>query len=97
MESRRQSLRLLVAAGGTGGHIYPALAVARKLIEMEPEAKVIFCGTERGLEGRIIPRAGFPLELVRVEPLRGGSLFRKAKAVALLPLALLDADRKSVV
>jgi UDP-N-acetylglucosamine--N-acetylmuramyl-(pentapeptide) pyrophosphoryl-undecaprenol N-acetylglucosamine transferase len=82
---------LLVAAGGTGGHIYPALAVAKKLIEMEPESKVIFCGTERGLEGRIIPRAGFPLELVRVEPLRGGSFARKVKAVALLPLAFLDA------
>lgn len=91
MESRGEGLRLLVAAGGTGGHIYPALAVARKLIAMEPEAKVIFCGTERGLESRIIPRAGFPLELVRVEPLRGGSFFRKVKAVASLPVALLDA------
>ncbi len=91
MGARGKSLRLLIAAGGTGGHIYPALAVARKFIEMEPEAKVIFCGTERGLEGRIIPRAGFPLEMVRVKPLRGGSSFRKVKAVASLPLAFVDA------
>ena len=88
-----ESLRVLIAAGGTGGHIYPALAVARKLKEMEPGAKVIFCGTERGLEGRIVPRAGFPLEMVRVKPLRGGSVFRKVKAAAFLPLAFVDAVR----
>jgi UDP-N-acetylglucosamine--N-acetylmuramyl-(pentapeptide) pyrophosphoryl-undecaprenol N-acetylglucosamine transferase len=89
----RSSPRLLVAAGGTGGHLYPALAVARKLIELEPEAEVIFSGTRRGLEGRIVPRAGFPLEMVRVEPLRGGTVLRKLKGVVTLPLAVLDAVR----
>ena len=88
-----ESLRVLIAAGGTGGHIYPALAVARKLKEMDPGAEVIFCGTERGLERRIVPRAGFSLEMVRVKPLRGGSLFRKVKAAAFLPLAFVDAAR----
>lgn len=89
----RAGLRLLVAAGGTGGHLYPALEVARKLLEYEPEAIVIFSGARRGLESRIVPRAGFPLEMVRVEPLRGGSVFRKLKGVFLLPVALFDAWR----
>jgi UDP-N-acetylglucosamine--N-acetylmuramyl-(pentapeptide) pyrophosphoryl-undecaprenol N-acetylglucosamine transferase len=84
---------MLVAAGGTGGHLYPALAVARTLKEREPEAEVIFSGTRRGLEGRIVPAAGFPLELVRVEPLRGGTVFRKLRGVLSLPAALLDAYR----
>jgi UDP-N-acetylglucosamine--N-acetylmuramyl-(pentapeptide) pyrophosphoryl-undecaprenol N-acetylglucosamine transferase len=69
------------------------VAVARKLIEIEPEAEVIFSGSRRGLEGRIVPRAGFPLEMVRVEPLRGGTFFRKLKGVITLPIAVVDAVR----
>jgi UDP-N-acetylglucosamine--N-acetylmuramyl-(pentapeptide) pyrophosphoryl-undecaprenol N-acetylglucosamine transferase len=69
------------------------LAVARKLIECEPEAKVIFSGSKRGLEGHIVPRAGFPLEMIRVEPLRGGSVFRKLKGLLALPVAAIDAAR----
>lgn len=77
-----RTLRLLVAAGGTGGHLYPALAVARSLRERVPEADVIFVGTRRGLEGEIVPRSGFRLELVRAAPLRGGSIGRKLRGVA---------------
>jgi UDP-N-acetylglucosamine--N-acetylmuramyl-(pentapeptide) pyrophosphoryl-undecaprenol N-acetylglucosamine transferase len=85
--------RLLVAAGGSGGHLYPALAVAGKVLEDEPDTKVIFSGTKRGLEARIVPNAGFALEMVRVEPLRGGSIFRKLKGIASLPFAFIDAMR----
>lgn len=93
MGREQSSPRLLVAAGGTGGHLYPALAVARKLKELEPEAEVIFSGSKRGLEGRIVPRAGFPLEMIRVEPLRGGTVFRKLKGVITLPVAVFDSVR----
>jgi UDP-N-acetylglucosamine--N-acetylmuramyl-(pentapeptide) pyrophosphoryl-undecaprenol N-acetylglucosamine transferase len=72
---------LLVAAGGTGGHLYPALAVAERFQELVHEPQVTFVGTERGLESRIVPKAGFPLELVRAAPLRGGSLTRKLKGL----------------
>lgn len=93
MERQPRGLRLLVAAGGTGGHLYPALAVAGKLLEVQPEATVIFSGARRGLESRIVPRAGYPLEMIRVEPLRGGSMARKLKGVLSLPIALVDAVR----
>lgn len=63
-------MRLLVAAGGTGGHLYPAIAVAERFRELAKGAEVIFVGTERGLESSIVPAAGFPLELVRAAPLR---------------------------
>ena len=91
--SRDKAVKLLVAAGGTGGHLYPAVAIARELLSRRPEASVTFVGTTRGLETRIVPRAGFTLEIVRVGPLRGGSVLRKLKGIALLPLAAWDAWR----
>jgi UDP-N-acetylglucosamine--N-acetylmuramyl-(pentapeptide) pyrophosphoryl-undecaprenol N-acetylglucosamine transferase len=93
VENRGESLRLLVAAGGTGGHLYPALAVAREFLDREPEAHVIFSGTRRGLESRIVPKAGFRLEMVRVEPLRGGGVSRKIKGALSLFPAFIDAVR----
>jgi UDP-N-acetylglucosamine--N-acetylmuramyl-(pentapeptide) pyrophosphoryl-undecaprenol N-acetylglucosamine transferase len=86
-------MRLLVAAGGTGGHLYPAIAVARRFRELAEGAEVIFVGTARGLESSIVPSAGFPLELVRAAPLRGGSLLRKLRGVEGLFLGLIDSVR----
>jgi UDP-N-acetylglucosamine--N-acetylmuramyl-(pentapeptide) pyrophosphoryl-undecaprenol N-acetylglucosamine transferase len=86
-------VRLLVGAGGTGGHLYPAIAVAERFRDLVPGAEVIFVGTERGLESRIVPAAGFPLELTRAAPLRGGSIGRKLRGVAGLFLGLLDSAR----
>ena len=86
-------MRLLFAAGGTGGHLYPAIAVARRVRELAEGAEVIFVGTERGLESSIVPSAGFPLELVRAAPLRGGSLGRKLRGVQGLFLGLVDSVR----
>ena len=85
--------RLLIAAGGTGGHIYPGLAVAREFAARHPDAEISFAGTERGLEREIVGDAGFEVHMLRAEPLRGGSLLRKIKGVyALLP-AFADARR----
>ena len=64
--------RLLVAAAGSGGHIYPGLAVAHAFAE-QGSTEVRFVGTAKGLERRLVPRHGFPLELVEVPPIRGRS------------------------
>ena len=85
--------RLIIAAGGTGGHIYPGLAVAREFRERHPRADVLFVGTSRGFEKEIIGNAGFDVEVLRAEPLRGGSLVRKLKGVWTLLPALSDARR----
>jgi len=61
--------RVLIAAGGTGGHVFPGLALARALKELEPAAVVRFAGTSRGIEGRAVPAAGFPLDLLPILPL----------------------------
>ena len=78
--------RLLIAAGGTGGHIYPGLAIAREFAMRHLGAQISFVGTNRGLEDRIIGEAGFDVHLLRAEPLRGGSMLRKIKSTfALFP------------
>ena len=59
-----EKLRILIAGGGTGGHVIPALAMARELRDRHG-AEVRFVGTARGLETKLVPEAGFQLELVR--------------------------------
>lgn len=81
---------ILIAGGGTGGHVYPALAIGDEL--RAQGCATVFVGTARGLESRLIPERGLELELVRVEGIRGRGL-RALRAAARLPLALLDAWR----
>lgn len=57
-------MKILIAGGGTGGHVYPALALARYALAEDEKNKVVFVGTARGLESRIVPEAGFPLETI---------------------------------
>ena len=57
-------MRVLIAAGGTGGHIYPGIAVAQEIMRRHPDAKVQFIGTARGLETRLVKQAGFELSLI---------------------------------
>ena len=65
---------LFLAGGGTGGHVYPLLAVADAVRELRPDVQIVFIGTERGLESRVVPERGYTLALTRVIPLRGGGL-----------------------
>jgi UDP-N-acetylglucosamine--N-acetylmuramyl-(pentapeptide) pyrophosphoryl-undecaprenol N-acetylglucosamine transferase len=81
-------MRVLIAGGGTGGHVIPALAIARELRD-QYAANVRFVGTSRGLETKLVPESGFQLELVQVGQLNSVSLTTKLITVAGLPLALL--------
>ncbi len=67
-------LTLLLAGGGTGGHVYPMIAVADALRALDPGVRLVFVGTRRGIETRVVPERGYELELVDVLPLRGGGL-----------------------
>jgi UDP-N-acetylglucosamine--N-acetylmuramyl-(pentapeptide) pyrophosphoryl-undecaprenol N-acetylglucosamine transferase len=82
------SPRVLIAGGGTGGHVIPALAIARELRDRHA-AEVRFVGTARGLETRLVPEAGFPLELIHVGQLKNVSLATRLRTLADLPLGLL--------
>jgi len=86
------ALRVLIAGGGTGGHIFPALAIARELVARH-RAQVLFVGTERGLETRLVPHAGFPLELIKVGPLNQVSLATRMRTLVDIPSSLLACRR----
>jgi UDP-N-acetylglucosamine--N-acetylmuramyl-(pentapeptide) pyrophosphoryl-undecaprenol N-acetylglucosamine transferase len=84
---------VLIAGGGTGGHLYPGLAVARELLRRRPETTITFVGTARGLESTIVPREGFALDLIRSAGLKGKSITATARGVALLLPSARDAWR----
>jgi UDP-N-acetylglucosamine--N-acetylmuramyl-(pentapeptide) pyrophosphoryl-undecaprenol N-acetylglucosamine transferase len=86
-------LRVVIAGGGTGGHLYPGIAVARELLRRRPDATISFAGTARGIEARVVPREGFPLDLLRSGGLKGKSMVDRARGMALLPLGMVDAWR----
>jgi UDP-N-acetylglucosamine--N-acetylmuramyl-(pentapeptide) pyrophosphoryl-undecaprenol N-acetylglucosamine transferase len=83
----------MVAGGGTGGHIYPAIAIAQEFLARDPARRVVFVGTAYGLEKSIVPRAGFPLELISVGGLKGKGAADVAKNLARLPLGFVQAWR----
>lgn len=86
-------MRVIIAAGGTGGHIYPGVAIAREFKRRDAATEILFVGTPRGLESRIVPREGFELEMIRVGALKGVSAFERAKSLAGLPASFLSASR----
>src|SRR4051812_21335480 len=86
-------MNLVFAGGGTGGHLYPGIAVAREFLARRPDARISFAGTARGIEARVIPREGFALDLLRSGGLKGKSLVDRTRGALLLPLSLVDAWR----
>jgi UDP-N-acetylglucosamine--N-acetylmuramyl-(pentapeptide) pyrophosphoryl-undecaprenol N-acetylglucosamine transferase len=84
--STARPLRVLIAGGGTGGHLYPGIALAEE-ITATPGGEVLFVGTSRGLESKLVPEAGFPLELMEVSGLKRTGLRAFWRGLALLPRA----------
>jgi UDP-N-acetylglucosamine--N-acetylmuramyl-(pentapeptide) pyrophosphoryl-undecaprenol N-acetylglucosamine transferase len=84
---------LLLAGGGTGGHVYPMIAVADALRKVAPDVRVVFVGTARGIETRVVPERGYELELVSVEPLRGGGVGRAWRGALSACVALPESSR----
>ncbi|MBL7668855.1 MAG: undecaprenyldiphospho-muramoylpentapeptide beta-N-acetylglucosaminyltransferase [Bdellovibrionaceae bacterium] len=83
--------RIVIAGGGTGGHIYPGVAIARSLIKKNPEIQIHFVGSPQGLEAKIVPREGFPLHLIQVGKLNyGGGIFGKLRTLFQLPKAFIE-------
>jgi UDP-N-acetylglucosamine--N-acetylmuramyl-(pentapeptide) pyrophosphoryl-undecaprenol N-acetylglucosamine transferase len=85
------ALRVVIAGGGTGGHLYPGIAVARELLARRPDAVITFAGTSRGIESRVVPREGFALDVLRSVGLKGTSPAALVRGLAILPRSLLDA------
>ena len=82
---------LMIAGGGTGGHIYPAIAIAQEFVRADPSRRVVFVGTTYGLEKTIVPKAGFPLEFISVGGLKGKGGLDLIKNLARLPFGFVQA------
>lgn len=84
-------MKVLIAAGGTGGHIYPGIAVAKEILRRDESSEVLFVGTARGLETRIVPENGFQLSLINSAGLKNVGVVGKVKGLSVLPKSFLEA------
>jgi len=92
-EAMASAMKLLIAGGGTGGHVFPALAIAQEWLSRGGEREVVLVGTERGIEMKLVPQAVLPLETLRVAGLKGKGGATLFKNLAMLAPAMLDARR----
>lgn len=86
-------MKVLIAAGGTGGHIYPGIAVAKEILRRDEKSEVLFVGTIRGLETKIVPDNGFQLSLINSAGLKNVGFVGKLKGLFILPKSFLEARR----
>jgi UDP-N-acetylglucosamine--N-acetylmuramyl-(pentapeptide) pyrophosphoryl-undecaprenol N-acetylglucosamine transferase len=86
-------MRVLIAAGGTGGHIYPGIAVAKEVMRRWPDSEVRFVGTARGLETKLVPKAGFELSLIESTGLKNVGVAARVRGMMLLPKSFFAARR----
>ncbi|MGB8476902.1 MAG: undecaprenyldiphospho-muramoylpentapeptide beta-N-acetylglucosaminyltransferase [Candidatus Acidiferrum sp.] len=86
-------MKLLIAGGGTGGHVFPALAIAQEWLSRGKEREVVLVGTQRGIEMKLVPQAGLPLDTLRVAGLKGKGGATLLRNLAMLAPAMLDARR----
>jgi UDP-N-acetylglucosamine--N-acetylmuramyl-(pentapeptide) pyrophosphoryl-undecaprenol N-acetylglucosamine transferase len=85
-------MRAIIAGGGTGGHVIPGLAIAQEL-QKTYDAQILFIGTARGIENRLVPAAGFPLRLVKVGALKNVSIATRVRTMFDLPRAVWESGR----
>ena len=97
-------MKVLLSGGGTGGHVYPAIAIANKIKEENPDAEILFVGTEKGIESEIVPKYGYELKTVTVQGFKRKIDLDNVKRVVKLFKGLEQSrkvvkklDRKSVV
>lgn len=86
-------MKVLIAAGGTGGHIYPGIAVAREILKRDTASEVLFVGTARGLEKNIVPDNGFQLSLINSAGLKNVGVIGKLKGMIVLPRSFWEARK----
>jgi UDP-N-acetylglucosamine--N-acetylmuramyl-(pentapeptide) pyrophosphoryl-undecaprenol N-acetylglucosamine transferase len=84
-------MRFVIAGGGTGGHLFPGMAIAEAFVERELGNEVLFIGTERGIEAKVLAGGKFPLRTIQAKPLKGRSLLGKMKAIWSIPEAITEA------
>ncbi len=86
-------MRVIIAGGGTGGHVYPGIAVAKEIVGRNSQAEILFIGTEKGLESRVIPQEGFRLQTITVSGVKGVRGLRRLRSLLKIPVSLWESFR----
>jgi len=86
-------MRAIIAGGGTGGHLFPGIAVAREIQRRDQKAEILFVGTERGIEARLVPQEGFPLRCLPAGSMKGVGWGARARNLAATVRGILGARR----
>jgi len=86
-------VRIVIAGGGTGGHLFPGVAIAEEFRRRNKENEVLFIGTNRGLEARVLPQIGFALATLEIEGIKGRGIARSMAALAKIPPSLIQSSR----
>lgn len=84
-------MRLILSGGGTGGHIYPALAIARGVKEVVPTVEILYVGTQKGLESDIVPKAGYEFRHIDISGIDRSSMLKATKSLAKFPKSFIEA------
>ncbi len=85
--------RIIIAGGGTGGHLYPGIAVAKEFQKRYKNIEILFVGTANGIEYRVLPKEGFRLETIRIAGFFGKGLLKKIATLFMLPFSIIDSFR----
>ncbi|RTZ96582.1 MAG: undecaprenyldiphospho-muramoylpentapeptide beta-N-acetylglucosaminyltransferase [Deltaproteobacteria bacterium] len=94
MLSTQNKLHVVIAGGGTGGHLFPGIAIAEAFMEKIPDCRILFIGTDRPFEKSILAEKEFDHEAIFVQPLKGKSLWSKLAAMVVFPWSIYQAVRK---
>jgi len=86
-------MKMIIAGGGTGGHLFPGIAIAEEWLKRDKGNTVLFVGTERGIEARVLPCLGFDLAMIDVGGIKGKAMLGKVRAVAKLPRSFLQSGK----
>ncbi len=81
-------MTIVIAAGGTGGHLYPAIALAREFLRRDPSTNILFVGTTRGIESRVLAHEGFELALITAHPVMGKGVLEMLRGVCAVPAGM---------
>jgi UDP-N-acetylglucosamine--N-acetylmuramyl-(pentapeptide) pyrophosphoryl-undecaprenol N-acetylglucosamine transferase len=90
--AKHGAVKIIIAAGGTGGHLYPGIAIAREVLR-DADSEVVFVGTEQGIEARVLPREGLPVRFIAVGRIKGMRLGSVIRTIAALPKSVLQSLR----
>src|SRR5688572_27683435 len=87
------AMRLVIAGGGTGGHLFPGVAVAEEALARDPSSEVLFVGTARGIEARVVPQLGYRLELIDASGLKTVGALSALRGLVRVPRAIWQSGR----